>query len=617
MPENGSLDPLQTVDHVPAVEPAAATVDGTGPYEPAGTEPHVPAAPADAPDVPGYRIRAEIATGGMGRVYAGQDLTLDREVAIKTLLPGADGERFVTEARIAARLAHPGIPPVHELGTLPDGAPFLAMKLIRGRTLAELLAERATPLHELPRFVQIFEQIAQAVGFAHAQGIIHRDLKPLNVMVGSFGEVQVMDWGLAKDLIRPTSPDRPIGEPATEENGVALTVAGAIMGTPGYMAPEQARGEPVDARADVFALGAILAAILTGQPAVVGAKRREVIDRAARADLADVRDRLTASGADGELIALAVRCLAADAADRPTDGQAVAAEVAASRAGVEARLRRAETERAEALVREAEQRKRRRTVQIAAGAIAAVLLTGLSVSLWQMFRAIAAEDKAVEEREAKETALQDEIKARQQAFAALRSMTEEVIVRKFAQGTTLTEEDRAFLRNVIAQYDAFAAIKGDDADSRAVRAEGRFRIGGIRYTLGELQLAQEDYDQALTIFKQLAVDFPTRPDFRQELAKSHNNRGELLRETGRLKEAEREHDQALAIFQQLAADFPTRPDFRQELAMSHHNRGVLLRDTGRLKEAEREYDQALGHPPAAGGRLPHPPRLPPGTGQEP
>jgi serine/threonine protein kinase len=325
MPTYSSRAPSGTVNHVPSPE-APATVDDTGAYQPAAsTGPYLPAPPADAPIIPGYHISAEIAHGGMGRVYAGHDLTLDREVAIKTLLPGADAERFVTEAKITARLPHPGIPPVHALGTLADGTPYLAMKLIRGRTLAELLKQRLSPLDELPRFVQIFEQIAQAVGFAHAQGILHRDLKPLNVMVGALGEVQVMDWGLAKDL---ASRERERPEELPEDDNVTQTAAGAVLGTPGYMAPEQARGEVVDARADVFALGATLAAILTGRPAFVGASKREAIDRAARADLADVRERLTNSGADGELIALALGCLSANVEARPADGRAVAALVA-------------------------------------------------------------------------------------------------------------------------------------------------------------------------------------------------------------------------------------------------------------------------------------------------
>ena len=128
------------------------------------------------------------------------DLSLDRDVALKILLPGANADRFVRESKITARLPHPGIPPVHALGTLADGSPFLAMKLIAGQTLAD---EMKTA--DRPRLLQAFTQVCQAVGFAHSRGVIHRDLKPANVMVGAFGEVQVMDWGLAKDL---TSRDR-------------------------------------------------------------------------------------------------------------------------------------------------------------------------------------------------------------------------------------------------------------------------------------------------------------------------------------------------------------------------------------------------------------------------
>jgi hypothetical protein len=151
-----------------------------------------------------YELLREIARGGMGRVVAAHDRTLDREVALKILLPGANADRFVRESKITARLPHPGIPPVHALGTLDDGSPFLAMKLIVGRTLAEELKTA-----DRPRLLQVFTQVCQAVGFAHSRGVIHRDLKPANVMVGAFGEVQVMDWGLAKVLGGPKPNHRP------------------------------------------------------------------------------------------------------------------------------------------------------------------------------------------------------------------------------------------------------------------------------------------------------------------------------------------------------------------------------------------------------------------------
>src|SRR5262249_23892449 len=160
---------------------------------------------------------------------------------------------------------------------LPDGRPFLAMKLIKGRTLAELLKDRPDPADQRGRFVAVFEQVCQAVGYAHAHDVIHRDLKPSNVMVGAFGQVQVMDWGLAKGL--PDGPRPDTGPPGGETtaaataidsdwDGGSVTRAGSVLGTPAYMPPEQAIGavDQVDKRADVFGLGAILCQILTGRP---------------------------------------------------------------------------------------------------------------------------------------------------------------------------------------------------------------------------------------------------------------------------------------------------------------------------------------------------------------
>ncbi len=157
--------------------------------------------------VPGYEVRDEIARGGMGVVLAAYHIALAREVAIKTLRPDRPADartvgRFVTESHVTAKLQHPGVPPVFEVGQLADGRPYLVMKLVRGRTLEALLKDRPPGGADLPRFLDIFERICQAVGYAHSQGVIHRDLKPSNVMVGEFGEVQVMDWGIAKSGVR-------------------------------------------------------------------------------------------------------------------------------------------------------------------------------------------------------------------------------------------------------------------------------------------------------------------------------------------------------------------------------------------------------------------------------
>jgi serine/threonine protein kinase len=408
---------------------------------------------ANPPQVPGYELSGEVGRGGMGIVYRARDLAFDRDVAVKLLHDGYPADspiacRFGDEARITAQLQHPGIPPVHDLGTLPDGRPFLAMKLIKGSTLDHLFAARADPTHGRGRFMAAFEQVCQAVGYAHAHDVIHRDLKPSNVMVGAFGEVQVMDWGLAKVLttrgragVRPAMALNTAAGTAirTARNADQETQAGSLLGTPAFMPPEQAIGavDRIDARSDVFSLGGILCAVLTGWPPYVAATAEATRQLAARARLDETHARLAGCGAEPGLVALCRRCLAPEPDDRPRNAGEVAAAVAALRTAAEERARRAELDR----VRSAEQGKRRRVLLAASSIVALVLLAGLGVSLWQLVRAMDAEGRAEsnaaaanEERDLKAKALEAERKARQQAFAALRSMTADVVERKFAPG---------------------------------------------------------------------------------------------------------------------------------------------------------------------------------------
>ncbi len=227
---------------------------------------------ADAPDLEGtrYRLLGRLGQGGMGGVFRVEDVTLEREVALKVLhlddRGGALSARLLQEARVIARLEHPGIVPVHDAGTLPDGRPYYTMKLVQGRRLDEHVENAA-----ISDRLRIFLRICDPVAFAHAHGVLHRDLKPANVMVGPFGEVLLMDWGLSKLLATAeathSAPRTLISASAT--NG--QTAHGSILGTPGYMAPEQRRGETsIDQRADVYSLGAILEFLVQGvhpQPA--------------------------------------------------------------------------------------------------------------------------------------------------------------------------------------------------------------------------------------------------------------------------------------------------------------------------------------------------------------
>ncbi|HEY4242808.1 MAG TPA: protein kinase [Kofleriaceae bacterium] len=219
-------------------------------------------------DDPGrYQQVAEHARGGLGRIVRAVDRRLGRTVAVKELLRrGAATEaRFLREALITARLEHPGIVPVHEAGRWPNGDPYYVMKLVEGRTLKELIGEHPAMRDRLGLLPHVIA-IADAVGYAHSEGVIHRDLKPSNVIVGAFGETIVVDWGLARDRKREAEPDGDDESMLLAAHSGCSTVSGKVVGTPGYMAPEQARGDVVDERADVYAIGAVLYEVLAGMP---------------------------------------------------------------------------------------------------------------------------------------------------------------------------------------------------------------------------------------------------------------------------------------------------------------------------------------------------------------
>ncbi len=541
-------------------------------------------------------------------VLKARDADLGRDLALKVLLDRHRGDqdvirRFVEEAQIGGQLQHPGIVPVHELGTLADLRPFFTMKLVKGRTLAALLAERnlfdrakhphanagvvtrgnavvgvvpprpfrgegarragegagvtrqeqealkrhenlpqadfssphpnpppprgegirnSSPLvgedtrggagtaSDLPRFLSIFEAVCQTMAYAHARRVIHRDLKPANVMVGNFGEVQVMDWGLAKVLAEGGIADeaRAMGKAET----AILTVrsgsagsgsesqAGSVLGTPAYMAPEQARGdvEQIDERADVFGLGAILCEILTGRPPYVGSTREEIRDKAARGELTDALLRLEASGVDGDLTGLARDCLAAARHRRPRNAGAVVQRVTSYLAGVQERLKTAELARVEAqaraeeetkrravadeLAREAraradEERKRRRTTAaLAASVLAFMTLGGLSVTyVLQQRQARAAR---VERLLARAGFLRDEARAR-------------------PEDTVAWEKARDALDQVEAAPDTRARLDGLMAEVQTGLA-GAERLATLRQALVNIRANQQDAGDEVT-----------------------------------------------------------------------------------------------------------------------
>ncbi len=444
-----------------------------------------------------YEFLDEIAHGGMGVVYRATDQVLDRGVAIKVLHErfapdSAAARRFVDEAKIAGQLQHPAIPAVHDLGTLPDGRPFLAMKLVKGRTLDELLKDRPDVAHERGRFIAIFEQVCQAVGYAHDHKVIHRDLKPANVMVGGFGEVQVMDWGLAKVLTPgAVASSRLMVEPTAtigteirsmRDSDGSLTQAGSVLGTPAFMSPEQAGGEidKIDERADVFGLGAILCVILTGEPPYRGGDAETIRLQAIRGKLGDAFARLDSGGAEPGLVTLAKSCLG-EYEHRPTNAGQVADAVARLRADADERARQAEVDRAAIVVREAEQRKRRNVWY----GLAAALGLGTVVAAGLAIRAHRAEGRAIELSEQREKARAEAVASEERTREAEEARRQEL--GKTAAAAAQLAAGRGHWADALKLYDTALEINPGNIPVELGRIDARMALGQVRAAIAELE----------------------------------------------------------------------------------------------------------------------------------
>jgi serine/threonine-protein kinase len=574
---------------------------------PGGTRPR-----ADVPTLAEgrFRILRTHRKGGLGELFVAYDAELHREVALKEMQPryadlAESRARFLLEAEITGGLEHPGIVPVYSLSAHADGRPFYAMRFIQGDSLKEAM-ERFHATDEPGRdpgerrlafgqMLRRFLDVCNAVSYAHSRGVLHRDLKPGNVMLGPYGETLLVDWGLAKVAGRGEGTahtnETTLRPPSAEE--ASPTQAGQALGTPAYMSPEQAAGrlDELSPATDVYGLGATLYAMLTGQAPFQGRQLSEVLARVQVGDFPP--PRRVKRGVSPALEAVCLKAMALSPMDRYASPRALADDIehwladepvsAYGEPGL-ARLSRWG-------------RRHRATV-----ASAALLLLTAVVGLALGLVAVEYErQRTARERDDKEAALTAETKARaaeaqahNQALAALRSLSDQLVAHQLARGGQVTDEDKEFLHAVLKHYEAFAAIQGNDADSRAIRAEGPYHVGRLCAFLGEFQHAQAAHREALGLRQQLVADYPARAEFIRDLAKSHNGLGLLLEATGRPNEAEAAYREALRLLKPLAADSPTDPELHSQMAANYNNLGILLWRTARLPEAEAAYRDALG-----------------------
>jgi serine/threonine-protein kinase len=544
-----------------------------------------------------YTLTRLHAEGGLGRVWLARDAALGREVALKELRPDrarnpAVWARFVEEARITGRLEHPGIVPIYELTCREeDGRPFYTMRFVKGRTLVE--ASRAYHRdRDLGRddpmaaraLVEAFVGACNAVAFAHSRGVLHRDLKGANVVLGDFGEVMVLDWGLAK---RVDGPDADAAAPATAPTDVAghgdgssWTVEGQAIGTPAYMAPEQAAGElaRIDRRTDVYGLGSILFEILTGRPPFRGPDTAEVLRRVREED-PEAPSRLRPDVPR----ALESVCLKA-LRKRPEERYPSVADLAAD-------VRRWLADEPVSAYREplstrlGRWARRHRTGVAAATALLVTAVVALAIATWL----IAAEQQRTElaRRDAETNARRADAHfhaARRAVDDSFTRISEDALLK--APG--LQPLRKQLLNDALRYYHGFL----EQRDEPAVRVElaaTYARVGKITAEIDRRADAIAADRQALTLLNELPDDRPTRRERARVLA----HLGRLQCETDRTGEGLDALREAIERFEAEVAADPADPAPALELADALDDLGTARRDANHADEADAAYRRAL------------------------
>ncbi len=585
-----------------------------------------------------YKTDKEIARGGMGKIVAAEDLRLGRPVALKQLLDPAPDQitRFQREALITARLQHPGIVPVYEAGQFTNGEPFFAMKLVQGSPLDKVIGEAKT-LEERLAIIPRLAAACDAIAYAHSQRIIHRDLKPGNVLLGAFGETVVIDWGLAKDLDaqdntfqsanrKPRASRPALAHNEARSNSSTLTVAGAVMGTPAYMAPEQARGELVDQRADVFALGAMLYHTLTGVPPYNARTATDVIAAAALGKVIPLRQRERRAPAD--LVAIVDRAMSQDPFDRYPHAGELAHE-----------LRRFITGQLVSAHRYTAVQKLVRFVKKHQAAVTISVLATIGFAVGGTLavrRIVDARDSARREQKIAVTRKQaaenlidymfSDMKKRlseagrldmlsgigtevKRYYTLLSGMPggmpqeDEIRMAEAIQLIGMAEHTSGSPDQALATWKAarerLVAVVGRDATARTRRlrrmiARFDYETGRIFQERGKTEQALDYFKRSGTMYEALAKEEPTWKAVLLENADVHDRLGDLLRIDGKIDDAFEQYMEAKNQRMRAASQGGGRvSDENLALSTSHFKLGSVYQNRGESAAALEEYKQAF------------------------
>jgi serine/threonine protein kinase/tetratricopeptide (TPR) repeat protein len=547
---------------------------------------------AGLPAVPGYEVLEELGRGGMGVVYKALQKDLNRLVVLKMILSGqhADAEelaRFRREAEAVARLQHPNIVGIHQIG-VADGLPFFSMEFVAGGSLAAGLDGTPWPP---PAAAALLETLARAIHVAHQAGIVHRDLKPANVLLSA-----ACGFALAALEEASAKPQAASQVPKITDFGLAKrlddstvhTGPGAVLGTPSYMAPEQAGAVPtqITPAADVYALGAILYELLTGRPPFKAATALDTVLQVLQQEPVGPR-RLNAQ-VPRDLETICLKCLAKEPRKRYASAADLADDLRRFQAGQPIRARPVGP------LERGYRWCRRNPVLAGLFATVAVLLVGVAVvSAVGYLKVRTANVELLAERH---KADRNAEQFRKSYDLARRSMEQTV----FGIAEEPLLKDRGFFalrKQLLAPagrfYRELAALEGDDPRLEADRGRAHGRLAAVRGMLGEIEQAAADYRAMLDVFTSLVRAYPDEPSYRLEQARAYRGLGATLRDLGRQQEAGDAFTQGGELARDLVARFPDVADHHHELAEYQYAQGVSAYRAGRFEEALAAFGQTL------------------------
>jgi eukaryotic-like serine/threonine-protein kinase len=535
-----------------------------------------------------YKVIRLHKSGGLGKVWLARDNAIGRDVALKTIRPERASEvrtraRFVREARVTGQLEHPSIVPLYDLAG--DGAdPFYVMRFVTGRTLAETAADyhrrraegKAGPL-DLNTLLDAFVSVCRAVAFAHSRNVLHRDLKGQNIVVGEYGEVFLLDWGLAKSLGESDDAQAPGAEIDGDWDG-DMTAPGSSIGTPAYMAPEVAAGSAATKASDVYGLGAILYALLVGRSPYAGPTAVEVVKKVTTTDPIPVA--IANPFAPPALAAICRRAMARDPQARYPSADELAIEVRRWLADEPVTAYREPW-----TARVTRWARRRKTTVVAAGVLLLTTAVAATAAVGLVWREQRQTDLAWKQAEA------EKVKATENAETAIevvRDLSQYAQMSEPSGGRSASDQERKdALATCLASYERLLALYPDDAGVRENVARMHRYRANLSRLLNETAEAEKSYREASRHYGELAATHPEVSRHREDAALTSRDHSVFLKSLGRLKEATNIMDDSIRLYEELRRASPDESSYQRILANMLIDRSEMDFQLGLFADSER------------------------------